>query len=290
MTGSTTSSGSSGSTGSGSAGSGGSDAGPAVETMPQAANIPKAQGACPEFTQGSVAFTNNGSTRNFLIWVDPTKATPKGGPLVFYWHGAGGDPSEAPDALGPALTGVTALGGVVAAAYHDPANTLLPWDLTLGGTDETDLQFADQVLACAIEKVGVDLRRIHSVGFSAGAMNTEQFAERRSGYLASIVAYSGALIGSVTEEDPANLYPAMLYDGGPTDMVIVNFQQQTAAFHQLLQSEGHFSFICDHDMGHTIPSAGPAASWQFLQDHPFGTIPDPYAKALPASFPKYCTL
>jgi predicted esterase len=258
--------------------------------MPQAQLVPQATGTCPDFKQGSVTFTTKTTSRPVLIWINPDKAKAMDGPLVFYWHGAGGDPSEAPAALGPALTAITDMGGVVAAPYHDMSNTLLPWYLCLGGTDETDLQVADEILACAIEKVGVDMRRIHSVGFSAGAMNTEQFAFRRSGYLASIVAYSGARLGTVTEQDPKNLYPAMLYDGGPNDMVIINFQQDTEQYHQALQMEGHFSFICDHNMGHTIPSDGPPASWQFLQDHPFGTIPDPYAKGLPTSFPKYCSL
>jgi predicted esterase len=285
--GNTTTGGSTGSGGAATATGGGSSAGP---TEPPADFVPKATGTCPDLVQGKNTFSPDGNARDVLLWIDPAKAAAMDGPLVFFWHGAGGDPSEAPYALGPALKAITDMGGVVAAPYHDPKSTVLPWYLCLGGNDESDLRVADEILACAIAKVGVDMRRIHSVGFSAGAMNTEQFAARRSGYLASIVAYSGARIGNPDEQEPANLYPAMLFYGGASDQVIVNFADATKTYHDALTSEGHFSFMCNHNMGHTVPSSGPPAAWQFLQDHPYGTSPEPYAKALPASFPSYCSL
>ena len=287
----TTAATSSGAGSGGSAGTGGQGgSAPAVETMPQAQFLPKASGACPEFTTGKASFAPDGKARDVLLWADPEKAKALDGPLVFVWHGAGGDPSEAPFIMGSAIKAITDLGGVVAAPYHDPANTTLPWSLCLGGTDESDLRVADEILACAIEKVGVDLRRVHSVGFSAGAMNTEQFAARRSGYLASIVAYSGARLGNVTEQDDRNKYPAMLFYGGPNDMVIINFADATKTYHDALTANGQFSFTCNHNMGHTVPADGTASAWKFLQDHPFGTQPEPYAAGLPAGFPKYCTL
>ena len=124
-----------------------------------------------------------------------------------------------------------------------------------------------------------------------GLGDTEQFAARRSGYLASIVAYSGARLGTVVEEQlPANKYPAMLFHGGPNDTVVVNFAEQQNKYHEALTAEGHFSFICDHGKGHTVPSDGRAAAWQFLQDHPYGTQPEPYLGGLPVGFPSYCSL
>jgi predicted esterase len=213
------------------------------------------------------------------------------GPLVFFWHGAGGDPSEAPGALGDkAMSEIQAQGGIVAAPYHDPVANQLPWYLCLGGTQEDDLKVADEILACAIAKKGVDLRRVHSVGFSAGAMNTEQFAARRSGYIASEVVYSGAQIGNPPIQDENNLYPGMLFYGGPNDTVIVSFDSETHSYHDWMTSNGHFSFICNHNMGHTVPASGRDSAWQFLQDHPFGARPEAYAKGLPAGFPSYCSL
>lgn len=274
--------------GTGGSGTGGS--GGAVETTPSAAFVPKATGPCPDFAQGKATFSPDGVARDVLLWLDPAKVQELDGPLVFFWHGAGGDPSEATYALGSGLSAIVDMGGVVVAPYHDPASTVLPWYLALGGNNEGDLRVADEVLACAVEKVGVDMRRIHSVGFSAGAMNTEQFAARRSGYLASVVAYSGARVGNVEEQDPENKYPAMLFHGGSSDQVIVNFADATQKYHDDLAADGHFSFICDHGMGHTVPADGRAAAWQFLLDHPFGARPEPYQGALPAGFPGYCSL
>lgn len=257
---------------------------------PLAQFVPKVTGTCPELKQGKNTFTADGVSRDVLLWIDPAKAAAADGPLVFFWHGAGGDPSEATYALGSAVADITGKGGIVVAPYHDPKSNILPWYLCLGGADETDLRIADEVLACAIEKVGVDMRHIHSVGFSAGAMNTEQFAARRSGYLASIVAYSGARLGVVDEQDATNKYPAMLFHGGPNDMVIVNFETEQNKYHDTLTDEGHFSFLCNHGKGHTVPADARASAWQFLQDHPFGASPEPYKDGLPTSFPSYCSL
>jgi len=278
-------------TGGGAPGGGGGAGGVApLQTEPPAEFVPQATGPCPDLAQGKATFTPDGTARDVLLWVDPAKAQAMDGPLVFFWHGAGGDPSEATYALGSAVAAITDMGGVVAAPYHDPASTVLPWYLSLGGTNEGDLRVADEVLACAIAKVGVDMRRIHSVGFSAGAMNTEQFAARRSGYLASVVAYSGARLGNVEEQDPDNKYPAMLFYGGASDKVIVSFADASLKYHDELQADGHFSFLCNHNKGHTLPSDGRASAWQFLLDHPFGTRPDPYENGLPAGFPSYCAL
>ncbi|MFT3772444.1 MAG: hypothetical protein QM820_44180 [Minicystis sp.] len=274
----------------GTPGTGGAGGGSTLQTEPPAQFVPKATGSCPELTQGKNTFSPDGVARDVLLWIDPAKAAAQDGPLVFFWHGAGGDPSEAPAALGDAISKITSMGGIVAAPYHDPASSVLPWYLCLGGTNEGDLRVADEILACAISKVGVDMRHIHSVGFSAGAMNTEQFAARRSGYLASIVAYSGARLGSVEEQDPDNKYPAMLFFGGPNDQVIVNFADASQSYHDALTEDGHFSFLCNHGKGHTVPSDGRASAFQFLMDHPFGTRPEPYAGGLPASFPSYCSL
>jgi predicted esterase len=241
------------------------------------------------FSPGRNTFKPKGQTRDVLIWVSDQAQT-LDGPLVFFWHGAGGDPSEAPYVLGPAMQAVVDMGGIVAAPFHDPNAGSLPWYLSGGGSDDTDLRIADEVLACARQTVGVDVRRIHSVGFSAGAMHNTQFVAFRSGYLASIVNYSGARLSEPDEQDPTNKYPAMLFYGGPSDQVVISFDTETHAYEDALKASGHFTFLCNHDMGHTVPDSGVAAAWQFLLDHPFGAQPEPYLASLPSSFPDYCSL
>ena len=258
-------------------------------TEPDPAFLPSVAGACPGFAPGSNLFSPPGmAPREALVWAAEGAGD---GPLVFFWHGAGGSPDEAPYVLGSeVIAAIEAAGGLVVAPYHDPNAGELPWYLALGGQFDQDLRLADEVLACAREVRGVDLHHVHSVGFSAGAMHNEQFAARRSGYLASIVAYSGAQIGVPPVQDPRNHYPAMLFAGGDSDVVGLDFAASTRSYRQWLTDEGHFSVLCDHGHGHTVPTDGRASAWQFLADHPFGASPEPYAAALPADFPAYCSL
>lgn len=252
--------------------------------------LPTNTGPCPAIAHGKATFSPAGMpARDVELYVDEAAAAGKDGPLVFFWHGAGGSPDEADYALDRAIADILAAGGVVAAPYHDPTAGDLPWFYSLGGTRDDDLLVADEVLACARASVGIDTRRIYSVGFSAGAINTTQFAARRSGYLASIVVYSGARLSPPDEQDPTNLYPALLYHGGSSDNVFLAFEKTTLQYEEALEDEGHTAIVCNHGMGHTVPADGRDASWQFLQDHPFGESPEPYAKGLPAVFPAYCT-
>ncbi|MFO0610998.1 MAG: hypothetical protein U0414_00320 [Polyangiaceae bacterium] len=259
-------------------------------TTPSAAFVPKATGTCPTLVDGKVTFAPAGIPARAVELHLSAAADTMDGPLVFYWHGAGGSPTEATYALGDAaVKEILAMGGAVAAPYHDPEQSTLPWFLDTGERDD-DLRLADEVLACLLDQKGVDLRHVHSVGFSAGAIHTTQFAARRSGYLASVVVYSGAQFGDPPLQDPENYYAAMLFHGGPDDVVIVNFQDEQTKYQKWMSDHQRFSFLCDHGMGHTVPPDGRASAWQFLEDHPFGVNPEPYASALPQGFPSYCAL
>lgn len=294
--GSSETSGAGGSTGTatstaGSGGGGGTTTtAPPEHLTPNVEFLPKATSECPVLAAGMVSVKPDGNARDVQIWMgDEAKA--QEGPIVFFWHGAGGSPKDAVYALSqPVIDEIVAAGGIVAAPVHDPAAGQLPWFLSLGGTNEADLRVMDEVLACAIEQVGVDQRHIHSVGFSAGAMNTTQVGWRRSGYIASVVTFSGAQIGDSPDQDPTNLFPVMAFHGGASDVVIIKFQENTEKYVQGMKDAGHFGFICDHGKGHTVPSTGRVPAWQFLKDHPFGVQPEPYEKALPPGFPAYCTL
>jgi poly(3-hydroxybutyrate) depolymerase len=210
------------------------------------------------------------------------------GPLVFYWYGTNGTPAQAEQALGrDAIAAIVAQGGLVVAPVHDPAAGVWPWFL-VSGTQDLDLQVADELLACAVETVGVDQRRIHSVGFSAGAIQTVQMSYRRSGYIASVVTYSGAKGPGIPDQDPDNKFAAMIFHGGANDRVVVSFQDGSMQYKADLTAAGRFSLICNHGLGHRIPPAAPTSAWPFLRDHPMGATPSPYAQTLPPAVPGYC--
>jgi predicted esterase len=255
-------------------------------------SLPSASGACPEFVQGSITVSPAGiPARELQLWISDAAAR-LDGPLIFYWHGTGSQPLEAVYGIGDAqIQAILALGGMVIAPVHDPAAGTFPWYLTAGAGKEDDLLVADEALACAIQKVGVDTRRVHSMGMSAGGLMTTQLGYRRSAYIASIAPYSGGLFGNPPNQDPANLFPAMIFHGGESDVVVgVQFQAISETLQADLEGKGHFAFLCNHGGGHSIPTDARASVWQFLFEHPYGTNPSPYAGGLPGGFPSYCTL
>ncbi|MCA9556268.1 MAG: hypothetical protein KC933_39955, partial [Myxococcales bacterium] len=264
---------SSGEGGSAAVGGGGMGQGGMGTTLePKPEFLPTPTGACPAFTPGTNTFSPAGiAPRDVEIWIGPN-ATASDGPLLFYWHGTGSSPvNEPPYGLEGMIDAVESMGGIVAAPHHDPAAGTFPWFLTTGTGKEDDLLLADEILACAIENVGIDLRHIHSIGMSAGGLNTTQMSYRRSGYLASVVPYSGGLIGQAPDiQDPTNPFAAMIFHGGPSDQVVVSFQPISEAYQADLAGRGHFAFICDHGEGHTIPKKDNVqdAIWQFFMAHP----------------------
>lgn len=261
---------------------------------PAAQYLPHPTGTCPAIVAGDVTFSPAGiAPRKVRIWIGTAAAT-QDGPLVFYWHGTGSSPSEAVYGLSQAgIDEITSAGGIVAAPYADPAAGTFPWFLTASQTRMDDLLVADEVLACARASVGVDLRRIHSIGMSAGGLQTTQMSYRRSGYLASVVTYSGGLLssyGAPARQDASNRFAALIFDGGANDVVGISFQQASEAYWRELVGRGHFAAICDHGRGHAIPTDAIPSVRAFLAAHPFGVQPAPYAAGLPASFPSYCAL
>ena len=256
--------------------------------------LPSATGACPDMTTtGAVMVSPMGLTpREVRIWVGEA-AGDNDGPLVFFWHGAGGSPTEATYALGAAAEEITAAGGIVVAPTHDPAAGTFPWFLTAGGTREDDLVIADEVVACAESSIGIDEHRIHVVGFSAGAMQTVQMSFRRASYVASVVSYSGGLVSArMPRTDAADArFAAMILFGGERDEVVINFATASQSYLDVLsRGPGYFGFLCDHGMGHTVPSAAIPHAWRFLQDHPFGMHPHAYEEGLPEGFYAPCSL
>jgi hypothetical protein len=266
---------------------------PAGGPAPSEQLLPRPTGTCPSIVAGDVTFAPAGiAPRKVRIWIGPAAATADG-PLVFYWHGTGSSPSEAVTGLSQAVIDeIVSKGGIVAAPYADPAAGTFPWFLTASRTRMDDLLVADEVLACARQGIGVDVRRIHSIGMSAGGLQTTQMSYRRSGYVASVVTYSGGLLsayGAPARQDPSNHFAALLFDGGPNDVIVINFQQASEAYWSDLVGHDQFAAICNHGRGHIIPTDARGSVRDFFVAHPFG-VTSPYAAGLPATFPSYCAL
>jgi poly(3-hydroxybutyrate) depolymerase len=165
---------------------------------------------------------------------------------------------------------VTAQGGIVASFSTSTA--------TGTNTGEAvwytgDFAVADQVVACAIQQLRIESRRIYIMGASAGGLQTTWMSHARSGYIAAAATLSGGLISfaPTTLQDARNVPAAMAVHGSEaTDIVIINLADASAAWEADLAKKSGFSIDCNTGGGHVSgpPQVCPAI-WQFFEDHPF---------------------
>jgi poly(3-hydroxybutyrate) depolymerase len=219
--------------------------------------------------QGNATFNPSGGARTVTIHISDVNKTTRG-PIVFYWHATGSQPTEA--SRGLPLPTILAAGGVVIAPT-DVANAgTFPWLSNFNLHDA----LVDEVLGCALQKANIDTNHIHSAGFSAGALMTTHLSFSRSKFIASVATYSGGASGSF--QDPNNKFAAMIMTGGMgNDMVVQDFYASSVAWQKQLKDAGHFAMLCDHGGGHSIATKLVPGVWQFFLDHPFGRNPSPYA-------------
>lgn len=268
----------------GTAGESGGQAGqPSAGSSPTGGpQLPPIAGECPAFATGDVTV---GGLSGISLQVG---AKQSGGALVFYWHGTGSSASEV-NALIPASVRqeILAEGGI-----------LVSFEGSLGtggdcsGTktfSKDDFKVADQIAACAVRDHGIDARRIYTTGCSAGGLHAGCMGAARSSYIAAVVPNSGGQVSQQAIEDADHVPAVMTLHGGTSDKVIVSFATTSAAYDKRMSEAGSFVVNCDHGGGHCqAPAALYAAGWEFMKAHPFGIAPDPYASALPESFPDYC--
>ena len=265
----------------------GSDGGSAV--MPTA--LPTVTGTCPAMANldGGVATF---AGQDVTVWSgDPANGP---GPLLIYWYATGSTPSEAPISIGSAqMTKILAEGGVVAAQNQTTSQ---------GGTTgnnvwyQGDVTIADQVVACAVKNQKIDVRHISSLGYSAGALQSTYMWFARSGYIASVIAYSGGEDGldQVAMQDPAHPPAAVVAHGAEGSDVYgtFDFYDASIAWEKDLVAARAFTVDCDDGGAHadyTLRTSIAPEAFQLLVDHPYGVSPEPYT-ALPATWPTYCTI
>jgi len=246
--------------------------------------IPAKPASCPKIATGTVTVLG----QQVQLWVGK-KVAGKKGPILFYWHGTGSTSAEAQTALGTGNSEILAQGGVIASF----TTTTKKGQNTGNNVWYTgDFEMADQILACAIEQQDVDPHRVYTGGCSAGGLQASAMVYGRSSYLAAAMPNSGGTIFKYTLEDSKHV-PAVIATHGAAgkDVVVIDFSTTTTTMVKDLAAKGGFAVQCDHGGDHCrSPTAVKNAQWEFLKAHPFGVTPEPYASALPASFPSYCKI
>ena len=267
--------GSTGSAGSSSSGSGG---GGASGDGPQ---IPAAPASCPTIATGIITVLG----QQVRLWTGPAGSP---GPLVFYWHGTGGEPEEALYGVGAGLDEIVGTGGVVASF-----STTTGQDTNTGNKVwyTGDFEMADVILACGVAQGLVDARQVFTAGCSAGGLQASVMLYGRSSYLAAAAPNSGGVFRDWPLEDPAHVPALITTHGGAQDFVQISFPEATATLTADVASQGGFVVNCDHGGEHCAsPESVKVAQWQFMKAHPFGVTPDPYAAGVPPTFPAFCQI
>jgi len=254
--------------------------------------IPAPTGVCPTIANGDVNFAPAGmAPRKVKLTFDATAATGSG-PLIIYWFATGSAPLEAAYSLGATQGQITAAGGVVAAPYADSTAGQFEWFIVNMSPKLDDFLLADEIVGCLAAAHRIDTHQIHSMGMSAGALQTTAFSFLRSDYVASVATYSGGMPPGFMPaiENPDNKFAALIFDGGTSDDVFsVDFKAASEAYAATLTASGHYAELCNHGQGHAIPLDAAPSVAAFFAANPFGAWPSPYAASgLPSTFPTYC--
>ncbi len=251
------------------------------------------QGACPALIQDgrNVGFGYN--ARDFDLYVPTSTNGPYA--VVFAWHGDG----DTATAFGQALLGSYDSDGYVLVVPDGQSRYDSQWHVEVepgvaGSPATDDLRFVDDVIACLWEQLPIDLRRIHTVGFSVGGRFSAYLMGHRSDRFGSAVTWSG---GDRTPQDiivvpaAAHPIPGLLYHGGVSDTPACCGETATEGLATTMVQNGQFTVVCDHGQGHSYPPGDAAGElWNFMVDHPFSPGADALWReaGLPASFPDYC--
>jgi len=275
-------------------GGGGGGSGPDGPPTPDA-YLPQVYGNCPEFpvrdprrtgspVGATVTFQTERGNRSVMMWMGEAAKT-LDGPLMFYWHGYGDTPNYngmSWDSLYELLD----MGGIYVAPAVDPVGGA-SWQ---GEWSDAEFATIDQVVACAIATVGIDTRRIHALGFSAGGAQVYRMMHERSGYLASTILYTpaGARAPIGPRQETKNKIPSIITWGAADAF---QFRQSSEYYFDVLtEGYGFFSILCNHPGAHqTDTLVRENAALDFFLAHPFGTDPSPYADVFPDSVPHYCS-
>ncbi|HEY2573978.1 MAG TPA: hypothetical protein VGH65_07910 [Verrucomicrobiaceae bacterium] len=235
-------------------------------------------------------WTVDGAEREALVLVPSSSSKAEHAPVVFFFHGHGGNMGAAarnldlqshwPEAL------VVYPQGVPTVSRVDPEGKKPGWQHEPGDLGDRDLKFFDAMLATLREKYPVDDHRIYSAGFSNGAGFTYLLWSQRGKYLAAVAPCAG-LIRPTVHPDPAR--PALIITGQADPLVKFDEAQKTIAEAKKIdgctgegkpwEMPGTMIFSSDHATpvvtfihsgAHIVPKGANEMIVQFFKRHAMG--------------------
>jgi polyhydroxybutyrate depolymerase len=173
-----------------------------------------------------------------LVWAPPKSSIPEGGaPLVFVFHGRGGNPRNVARGFAihehwPEAIVVYPAGLPTPGRLTDPDGKLPGWQPAAGTEGDRDLAFFDTMYASILEELPVDRDRVYITGHSNGGQFTYLLWQTRHERLAA-VAPSAAGIRNARSLKPL---PAM-HLAGEQDTV-VRYDMQVRAMEAIREANG----------------------------------------------------
>jgi polyhydroxybutyrate depolymerase len=233
-----------------------------------------------------MSFTVDGVVRAALVYVPPTAKTTST-PLVFVFHGHGGNAHQAARSFHierewPAAISVYLQGLDTPGQLTDPQGNRAGWQAALGDQGDRDLKFFDAVLARLKQDYDVDAKRIYCTGHSNGGGFTYLLWLAR-GEVFAAVAPSSAAARYANQLPPK---PALILGGQNDPLVKFAWQERTMAAVRkvngcaatgepwdkqctIYPSNGGTPLVtCIFPGGHQFNRAEPALIVKFFKEHP----------------------
>jgi poly(3-hydroxybutyrate) depolymerase len=246
---------------------------------------PVATGNCPTFSAGTNVINPSGQNRQVDVYL-PT--TTDNAPVLFIWHGLGGNPSNMARSFG--AQGIAGRHDAIVVVPHS-SGQFANSEWSFSGDSTVDAVLFEETISCLDAQFGIDRGRVYTTGFSAGALWSTWLLMNRSQYLASAALFSGGVMGGAYTAPQFDL-PVLAIHGGATDVFggFLRFNDITIALTNSLKGDGHFVVLCNHDSGHTIPFSPTAFAIPFLFDHRFGDASSPHSSGLASNWPEFCAI
>lgn len=228
----------------------------------------------------------DGVKRTFEVTVPSGKAPESGYPVVFVFHGHGGNirsfkskvkMSESwPEAV------VVMMQGLPAPGKNDPDGKRNGWQKNLGELGDRDLKFFDSAFSKISKDYQLDNKRIYAMGHSNGGRFTYLLWSQRGDKFAAYGVVASPAAGLYSTMKPNHIF----HVAGKADQT-VPFASQWSTIQTLSkllgcpeepkETKGNLSLFHGssgydlatwiHDGGHSVPDASITAMVKFFQQH-----------------------
>jgi polyhydroxybutyrate depolymerase len=183
-----------------------------------------------------MTWTINGETREALVFA-PAAPSPGKAPLIFAFHGHGGNMRGAAEWMGFQAAWPEAVvvypQGLPTKTKIDPRGLRPGWQREPGQNGDRDLKLVDAILATMRQKFPVDDSRIYAAGFSNGGFFSYLLWAKRS----AVFAAFGVCAGLVNPDLPPAEARPVIHIAGENDR-IVHFSDQKDTIQTVLRWNG----------------------------------------------------